>query len=370
MDNASHTSSHRDLHPSHAWFRPEVFSLPSYVPGKPAALGTIKLASNEVPFPTLSPVQAAVAGALGKLARYPDMAAHELTSALASSFGWPDDGVVLGNGSTALIEKILHATLLPGSEAILAWRSFEAYPIAIQAAGGVAVKVPLLRDGSHDLRAMAKAVTPHTRAILLCSPNNPTGVAFTHEALAAFLAQIPASIPVVLDEAYIHFVRMDDPVRSLELLTLHENLIVLRTFSKAYGLAGLRCGFALCSPTMAQGLRAIATPFGVNSLAQVAAVAALRAQDAVKEQVEIVIAERERLTSALAAQDWHLPASNANFLWFELGKLSRRMEELCRDEGVIVRRFADEGVRVTVAEPEGSLRLLRALARLRAERQG
>lgn len=347
---------------SQTWFRPEVLALPAYVPGKkPSDPNVIKLASNETPFPTLPQVQAAIAGAAGELNRYPDMFATGLVSDLAAFHEWPDSGIVVGNGSTALIEKLLQAVVGPEGEVVLPWRSFEAYPIAIQAAGGIAVKVPLTREGAHDLRGMLKAITPRTRAILLCSPNNPTGVAMTHAEVASFLSEVPLEVPVLLDEAYINFVEMPEAVDSLRLLRQHQNLIVLRTFSKAYGMAGLRCGYALAHPPMAEGLRAIATPFGVNALAQVAARAALCSQQLVAEQVDALLGERDRISSALAAQGWNVPASQSNFLWFEFGDLSKRFEELCGEAGIIVRRFGNEGVRVTIAEHEGSVRLMRAL---------
>ncbi len=350
------------------WFRPEVLALPSYVPGKndPHA---IKLASNETPFPTLPQVQAVLQSVAGGLNRYPDMFATDLVADLAALHEWPDSGIVVGNGSTSLIEKILQAVVTPEGEVVLPWRSFEAYPIAIQAAGGVAVKVPLTREYAHDLRGMLKAITQRTRAILLCSPNNPTGVSLTHSELVAFLDEVPSTIPVVLDEAYIHFTEMDDIVNSRKLLPEYENLIVLRTFSKAYGMAGLRCGYALAGPAMASGLRAISTPFGVNGLAQAAARAALRSQIEVNRQVEVLKDERAKLLAALAAQGWNVPASQSNFIWLDFGAQSVRFEEICQENGITVRRFGDEGVRVTVAEPAGSLRLLRSLEQFRDEFQ-
>ncbi len=348
------------------WFRPEVVALPSYVPGK-ADPHAIKLASNETPFPTLPQVQAVLQSISGSFNRYPDMFAGDLVADIAALHEWPDDGIVVGNGSTSLIEKILQAVVIPGGEVILPWRSFEAYPIAIQAAGGVPVTVALTRECAHDLRAMIKAMSPRTRAIMVCSPNNPTGVSLTHTELAAFLAEIPRSIPVVLDEAYVHFVGMEDPVDSRSLLLEHENLIVLRTFSKAYGMAGLRCGYALAHPAMASGLRAIATPFGVNAVAQAAARAALRSQSEVAAQVDVIKEERAKLLAALAAQGWWVPGSQSNFLWFEFGAQSTRFEEICLGNGITVRRFGDEGVRVSVAEPAGSLRLLRSLEQFRDE---
>lgn len=211
--------------------------LPAYVPGKKGLdAEVIKLASNETPFPTLPQVQAVIAAASANMNRYADMAATDLVADIALFHEWPDTGIAVGNGSTALIEKILQAVTTPGGEIVIPWRSFEAYPIAIQAAGGVAVKVPLVR-GHQDLRAMAQAVTPRTRAVMVCSPNNPTGTAVTHTDLSLFLSEIPASIPVILDEAYIDFVEMDDAVDSSAFLREHDNL-----YRAPHILEGLRLG--------------------------------------------------------------------------------------------------------------------------------
>ncbi|MFC2608375.1 MAG: histidinol-phosphate transaminase, partial [Peptidiphaga gingivicola] len=343
------------------WFRPEILGLPAYVPGKKGAnTDVVKLSSNENPFPALPAVQAAVSAAVGDLNRYPDMFATGLVHDISWFHKWVDDGVVVGNGSTSLIEKILQAVVTPGGEVVLPWRSFEAYPIAVQAAGGAAVKVPLNADGSHNLPGLLSAVTERTRALLLCSPNNPTGVALKHTDLAAFLAKVPERVPVLLDEAYIDFVDMDDAVRSDELLREHPNLIVLRTFSKAYGLAGIRVGYGLGHPEMIAGLRAIGTPFGVNALAQIAASAALHSQEEVRARCGVIVQERKNLVAALAAHDIAVPASQANFVW--LAGFGEALENACLDEGVTVRRFGQEGVRVSVGETEGSLRLLRAVA--------
>jgi putative phenylalanine aminotransferase len=342
------------------WFRREVLSLPAYVPGK-EGMGpdVVKLASNETPFSALPAVQAVVAAEAGSLNRYPDMFATGLISDIARFHEWADDGIVVGNGSTSLIEQFLRAVVTPGGEVVLPWRSFEAYPIAIQAAGGRQVPAPL-RSGAHDLEGMLGAITSDTRAVLLCSPNNPTGVALAHTELSEFLAQVPERVPVLLDEAYIDFVTMDDAVRSRDLLLEHPNLIVLRTFSKAYGLAGLRCGYALTSPTMAAGLRAVATPFGVNALAQAAARAALSSQSEVRSRCAVVVSEREKFKAALSAHGLQIPDSQSNFVW--LPGFGERLETACLTEGVTVRRFGEEGVRISVAEPEGALRVLRAVA--------
>lgn len=343
------------------WFRPEILTLPAYVPGKRGE--SIKLSSNENPFLPLETVRDAVARCRDSLNRYPDLAATSLAEAIAEFHGWHADGVVVGNGSTALIEKILHAVVTPGGEVVMPWRSFEAYPIAVQAAGGESVKVPLTRDGAHDLAAMRSLVTPDTRAVLLCSPNNPTGVALRHAETDEFLASIPESVPVLLDEAYIDFVTAEDRVRSSELLAKYTNLIVLRTFSKAYGLAGLRVGYALAGVDMAAGIRAILTPFGVSGVAQAAAIAALSSCEEVARRCAHLVEERSKFVAALAVLDIPVPDSQANFVW--LPGLGAEYEAACAAEGVTVRRFGDEGIRVSIGESEGLRRVLVAISKVR-----
>lgn len=356
-DNSSEGVSY-----SEQWFRPELLSLPAYVPGGVVEdAEVIKLASNELPFPPLKQVQAAVQAGIGDLNRYPDMFATGLRDDLARFHEW-DGGIVIGGGSTALIEKIMQAVVRPGREQVVyAWRSFEAYPIAVQAAGGTSVQVPLTGGKAHDLDAMLAAVDDSTAALMLCSPNNPTGVALTHSEVASFLERVPTSVPVVLDEAYIDFVDMDDAVNSRALLEDYPNLVVLRTFSKAYGLAALRCGYALCSPEFASPLSAIMTPFGVNALAQAAARAALASQIQVRSNVEWVCAERAKLMRELAALGIDVPKSQANFVWFDCGEKTADFVRACEAEKLRVRAFSGEGVRVTIGETTGTQRLLRAL---------
>lgn len=343
------------------WFRPEVLSLPAYVPGGVVNDSeVIKLASNENPFPPLPQVQAAIQAAAGKVHRYPDMFARALTAELAQFHGW-DGGIVVGNGSTAIIEKVLQAVVRPGQNVVYAWRSFEAYPIAVQAAGGTSVQVPLSDDGAHDLDAMAAAIGPDTAAAMLCSPNNPTGVALTHAQVEGFLEKVPASVPVLLDEAYIDFVEMDDAVRSLELLAAHPNLVVLRTFSKAYGLAGLRVGYALCAKEFAGPLSSIMTPFGVNLVAQAAASAALRSQIQVRQRVGKIVEERARMRAGVRERGLEVPEAQANFIWLALGEKSKAFAAACEAEKLRVRTFPGEGVRVSVGERAGTDRLFAAL---------
>ncbi len=340
------------------FFRPAVDALPPYVPGKKSDdPRVIKLASNELPFPTMPAVQAAIEGRVSSLNRYPDMAGTGLVADIAETVGVSPDQVVVSNGSVAMIEKVLTAVCSDGAEVVLPWRSFEAYPIAIQIAGGRAVTVPLRPDGGHDIEALIAATGPDTAALMLCSPNNPTGVALTHAEVERVLSAVPDTVPVLLDEAYIEFVEMDDAVRSVELLANHENLIVLRTFSKAYGLAGLRVGYALASPRLAAGLRAVATPFGVNELAQVAAAAALRCLPEVRDRVEAIKAERTRVTEALASLGYDIPTTQANFVWFETEDTDSLVAAAERHL-ITVRPFKGEGVRVTIAETEGNDRLL------------
>ncbi|MBR5950442.1 MAG: histidinol-phosphate transaminase [Actinomycetaceae bacterium] len=347
------------------WFRPEILDIPAYVPGGVVDdPEVIKLASNELPFPPLKQVEAAVQAGVGDLNRYPDMFATDLRADLARFHEW-DGGIVIGGGSTALIEKIMQAVVRPErNRVIYAWRSFEAYPIAVRAVGGESVRVPLTTGGAHDLEAMLAQIDEQTAAIMVCSPNNPTGVALTHSEVESFLERVPTTIPVVLDEAYIDFVDMDDAVNSRALLDTYPNLVVLRTFSKAYGLAALRCGYALCSPEFAAALSAIMTPFGVNSLAQAAARAALESQIQMRGNVEWVRLEREKVLRAVADMGFDVPASQSNFVWFEVGERTPDFVAACEAEKLRVRAFAGEGVRVSIGEASGTQRLLRALQSL------
>ncbi|WP_126416577.1 histidinol-phosphate transaminase [Trueperella bialowiezensis] len=348
------------------YFRPDIADLPAYVAGKnPDDPDVIKVASNEMPFPTLPGVAAVINGRLGDLNRYPDMGNAVLRDAIAAYHRVSPANVAVGNGSTALIEKFLTAVCTAGSQVVMPWRSFEAYPIAIQVAGATPVGVPL-KGGKPDLPAMVDAIGADTRAVLICTPNNPTSAALTHSELHQFLHAVPAEVPVLLDEAYVDFVEMDDPVRGVELAREFGNVVVLRTFSKAYGLAGIRVGYAIADAGVVAGLDKVATPFGVNVLAQAAAVAALQSRPEVDKRVAAVVAERGKLVGALRALGWDGPEPQANYVWFDLGEDSARFARFCAEEKIVVRTFVDEGVRVTVAEPEASLRLLRAYKRYRA----
>src|SRR3954454_15187054 len=253
-----------------------VSQIPAYVAGKPPqprpGLTTYKLSSNENPYPPLPGVLEAATRAAEEMNRYPDMCNTALYAALSDKLGVGTDQLALATGSVALIYQLVQAFCEPGDEVVYAWRSFEAYPIAVTAAGARSVQVPVTADGRDDLDAIAAAVTDRTRIVLVCTPNNPTGPAVTQSGLDAFLAKVPSHVLVVVDEAYVEFVRMADPVDGLATYRRHENVVLTRTFSKAYGLAGFRVGYAVGPPAIAGALRAVSLPFGVSTVAQLAAV--------------------------------------------------------------------------------------------------
>lgn len=346
---------------------PQVAALPPYVPGKPPTprpgLRTYKISSNENPFQPLPGVLEAAQAAAAEMNRYPDMGCSELYGELSARLGVAEDELAAGAGSVALIFHLLAAFSGPGDEVVHAWRSFEAYPIAVAAAGATGVEVPLAPGARHDLDAMAAAITERTKVVLLCTPNNPTGAALSHAEVAAFVARVPSDVLVVVDEAYREFVRMADPVDGPALRRSHDNVVVLRTFSKAYGLAGLRVGYAVAHPVVASAVRAIAIPFGVSTIAQAAAIASLRAEDMLLERVEGIVAERERLVQGAAAAGWSVPDPQGNFVWLEPADLPGFLAA-GEEEGLSLRPFAGEGIRVTVAESEATNRLLALLERI------
>lgn len=357
--------------------RPAISSLPAYVPGArvPVGAAAFKLSSNENPYPPLASVQAAIIDAASDINRYPDMFATELTESLAreltstlSSRAADDrasispEQVVVGNGSVAVLAHILEAVVDAGDEVVYPWRSFEAYPIVVNVAGGTGVPVPLAAEGRLDLQAMAAAVTERTRVMLVCTPNNPTGAALTHTELVGLLDAVPSDVLVVVDEAYLEFVRSDDPVDGIAALAAYPNVVVLRTFSKAYGLAGLRVGYAVARPRLATGIRSASTPFGVSHVAQRAALASIQAKDELLSRVDTIVTERTRLADGLRDQGWDLPESQANFVWMELGSRTAERAAEAAAAGVIVRPFAGEGIRVSVGEHEATDIFLRVAA--------
>ncbi|GAB2956424.1 histidinol-phosphate transaminase [Amycolatopsis acidiphila] len=325
--------------------------VPAYVPGK-ATAGLVKLSSNENPFPPLPGVLERATAAAATLHRYPDLAATELTGELARFLSVPPEFIAVGTGSVGVLQQIVQTVASVGDEVVYPWRSFEAYPITTRIAGAAAVEVPLDSAARLDLAALADAVTERTKLVLVCSPNNPTGPGVRRDEFAELLARVPEDVLVVLDEAYVEFIRDPDAVNGLDFLAAYPNLCLLRTFSKAYGLAGLRIGFALAHPPVAAAIRKCAVPFGVSTIAQLAAIESLHCQDAMRERVDAVVAERTRVRDALLEQGWAVPETEANFVWLPTGARTARFAATCQQSGLLVRPFAPDGCRVSIAERE------------------
>jgi histidinol-phosphate aminotransferase len=340
--------------------------LPAYVAGRPptGAVGPtpFKLSSNENPYSPLPGVLDAITAAAAHLNRYPDPASSALVDALARRYDVPRDHLALGTGSVGLLQQVVQISAGPGDEVLFAWRSFEAYPIMTVIGGATPVQVPLRADEGHDLDAMADAVTERTRLIFVCTPNNPTGTVVRQSDLDRFLDRVPDDVLVIVDEAYAEFVRDPGAVRGIETYRERPNVAVLRTFSKAYGLAGLRVGFAIAHPRVAQGLRQTQVPFGVSTVAQAAAIASLDAEDVLLERVDLLVRERSRVEVGLADQGWALPPSQANFVWLRPGDRLAELVAACEAVNLAVRPYGDDGVRVTIGETEANDRFLSVAA--------
>ncbi|HXW87366.1 MAG TPA: pyridoxal phosphate-dependent aminotransferase [Streptosporangiaceae bacterium] len=348
-------------------FRAVLDQFVGYTPGKapaPTAGRTFKLSANESPYDPLPSVRAVIASAASHVNRYPDNTAAELIGALATRLGVPAGHVAVGCGSVGLAQQLLEAVGEPGAEVIYAWRSFEAYPYLTDLANATSVSVPL-RDFRHDLSAMAAAITDKTRLIFVCTPNNPTGTAVTRAELTAFLDRVPADCLVVIDEAYVQYVRDPQVPDGLSVYASRPNVAVLRTFSKAYGLAGLRVGYLVGHEPVAAAVRKTMLPFTVNSIAQAAAIASLAAESELLERVELVVKERDRVRHELLGQGWTVPATEANFVWLPLRDRSTEFTEHCDAAGLSVRPYLPDGVRITIADPEANDRLLAAAASYR-----
>ncbi len=337
--------------------RAELDGIPTYKPGRPAAAGgpvAYKLSSNENPYPPLPGVMESAIAAAHGFNRYPDMACTGLMNELSDRFGVPLTHLATGTGSVGVAQSLLQSTSGPGDEVIYAWRSFEAYPIITRISGATPVQVPLTSGEVHDLDAMADAITDRTRLIFVCNPNNPTGTVVRRAELERFLDRVPSDVLVVLDEAYREFIRDPEVPNGIEIYRERPNVAVLRTFSKAYGLAGLRVGFAIAHEPVAAALRKTAVPFGVSQLAQDAAVASLQAEDELLGRVGSLVGERTRVHEGLVKQGWTVPETQANFVWLRLGERTLDFAAVCEKAGVMVRPFAGEGVRVTIGETEAN----------------
>jgi histidinol-phosphate aminotransferase len=343
-------------------FRSVLDGFPAYKPGRTpvSATGkTYKLSSNESPYGPLPSVVEVIAEAARSVNRYPDNGAEALTEAIAERFNVPQAHVALGSGSVGVAQQLFEAVGEPGTEVLYAWRSFEAYPLLADLAAADSVQVPL-RDERHDLGAMAAAITPRTRMILVCNPNNPTGTVVYADELTAFLDRVPADCLVVLDEAYQQYIRDAAVPDGTELYRDRPNVAVLRTFSKAYGLAGLRIGFMIAHEPVAAAARSTMLPFAVNHIAQAAAIASLAAEDELMERVELTAKERTRVRDELIAAGWTVPPSEANFLWLRLGERTAEFAGRCEEAGIAIRPFGSEGARVTIGDPDANDAFLQA----------
>ena len=355
--------------------KPHIRELAPYEPGKPIEqlereLGvrdSIKLASNENPLGPSPKAVEAMRAAAAEIHRYPDGACFALRARLAERLGVHEAELVFGAGADEILELIAKTVIGPGDEVVHAWPSFAMYPIVIQGMGGVGVPVPLTADLVHDLDAMRQAVNERTRVVMLCNPNNPTGTSVGAEAFDRFVGSLPADVVLAVDEAYFEFARRADFPDAVRWIRSRPGTIVLRTFSKVYGLAGIRIGYGVADRELASYLERARHPFNVNRLAEVAAVAALDDEDHARRTLELNAAGIEMLTEALGRLGIETWPSDANFILARTGAdVYPRLLAL----GVIVRPMKGFGlgdcVRISIGLPEENERLVKALASLRA----
>ncbi len=336
-----------------ARIRTDLDAIPAYVPGRNFP-GAIKLASNETTQGPLPSVRDAIAEAVTGLNRYPDIRATALVAEIAALLKVEPENVAAGNGSVALCQEVVQIMCGTGDEVLFAWRSFEAYPIITRVAGATPVEVPLDENHVHDLDAMLAAITDRTRVVFVCNPNNPSGTVVTRSALKKFLDAVPAHVLVVLDEAYFEYARENpegEYTDGVELARGRRNVVVLRTFSKAYGLAGLRVGYAVGDPSIITALGKVRIAFAVNSVAQQAALASLAAKDELLARTDALVAERERVRNELIALGYDVAHSDSNFVFLPLGERSGSYAEGAAEAGVLLRAYGNDGVRITIGDP-------------------
>lgn len=336
-----------------ARLRPELAEIPAYTPGK-TVTGAIKLASNETVHGPLPSVRKAIANAVDSINRYPDNGHRalrdHLSGHLSNEVAISPDRIAVGCGSVSLCQQLVQITCTVGDEVVFGWRSFEVYPLQVRVAGAVPIQVPL-RNHIFDLDAMLAAITDRTRLIFVCNPNNPTSTVVEPDALARFVAAVPSEVLVVIDEAYVEYIRDGLLPDSLALSREFPNVVVLRTFSKAYGLAGLRVGYAVADPEVIVALGKVYVPFTSSSIAQAAAIASVHAADELLARTDGVVAERRRVSAELSSLGYVFPESQANFVWLPLGAETTAFAEYAADAKVLVRPYGADGARVSVGAP-------------------
>ena len=342
--------------------RPEIMASAPYRQGKPAPADSFKLSSNENPFDPLPEVLHAIAS--GGINRYPDAAATALSDRLAERFGVSRAEVHVGSGSVSILAQLIQAAAGPGDEVLFSWRSFEAYPGLVTVAGATSVMVPNTADHRHDLVAMAEAVTERTRVAIVCTPNNPTGTIVTAEEFHEFMGAVPKDLLVLLDEAYVEFVTDPNAINGRDVLGVYPNLVVLRTFSKAFGLAGLRVGYAVGPERILDAARSTAIPLSVTEAAQRAAIAALDHEDKGMQRVAVLTGRRDVIVDAIRAQGWAIPVSQSNFFWLPTGPDTAAANDILLAHGIVARALMPEGIRVSIGEAESAEGIIAATAEI------
>ncbi len=358
--------------------KPYIRSLAPYVPGKPieelerelGIRGSIKLASNENPLGPSPRAVEAMRKAAAEIHRYPDGASFALRAALSKKLGVGGDQLVFGAGADEILELIAKTLIGEGDEVVYAWPSFAMYPIVVQGMGAKGVAVPLTRDLVHDLDGMLAAITKQTRVVMVCNPNNPTGTSVGAEAFERFVAALPEDVVLAVDEAYYEFVRRPDFPDSLALTRRRPGTVVLRTFSKIYGLAGIRIGYGVCDRELASYLDRARHPFNVNRLAEVAALAALEDEEHVRRTREINATGARFLATELGRLGIETWPTDANFI---LARTGADIYEALLAQGVIVRPMRGFGltehVRISIGLPEENERFIKTLAEVLAKRE-
>jgi histidinol-phosphate aminotransferase len=349
--------------------RKDLASMPAYKAGatpkaKPG-VETFKVSANENPYAPIPAIVEAISKAAQSVQRYPDPASIRLKTKLANKYKVGIENIQVGTGSVAVLTQLIQASSTVENEVIFAWRSFEAYPIITKVAGATPVMVSLTETFEHDLDAMAKAITEKTSCILLCSPNNPTGPAIKKDTFLKFINQVPETVLVVLDEAYTEFVRDENAVEGMRDAWGKKNVAILRTFSKAYGMAGLRVGFCIAQPHVIETLNKVALTFGVTNLAEEAGLAALDNEKELLARIDLLVEERTRVVNELTKQGWNFPLADGNFVWLNLKEKATEFALKCEEVGLSVRVFANDGVRITIAEKSANDRFLEVCANFR-----